>query len=192
MCILILNLFFFQFLLFTAFVACTQAIVAPLGYVRSPYGYSAPLASQIYGYGHPVAPAKVLAPEPYDAHPHYSFNYAVADPHTGDQKSQHESRDGDVVHGQYSLVEADGSRRVVDYTADPVNGFNAVVHKEPIGVAKVVSPAVTPSFAHSVYPTLGHASYPTYSHSYTPVAKLVTPTYSSYSHPAAHVHSYYH
>lgn len=28
--------------------------------------------------------------------------------------------------GQYSLVEPDGSIRTVDYTADPVNGFNAV------------------------------------------------------------------
>lgn len=31
--------------------------------------------------------------------------------------------------GQYSLVEADGSIRTVDYTADKHNGFNAVVHK---------------------------------------------------------------
>lgn len=31
--------------------------------------------------------------------------------------------------GQYSLVEPDGSIRTVDYTADKLNGFNAVVHK---------------------------------------------------------------
>lgn len=31
--------------------------------------------------------------------------------------------------GQYSLVEPDGSIRTVDYTADPVHGFNAVVSK---------------------------------------------------------------
>lgn len=49
--------------------------------------------------------------------------------HTGDVKSQHETRDGDVVKGQYSLVEPDGSIRTVDYTADKHNGFNAVVHK---------------------------------------------------------------
>lgn len=48
-------------------------------------------------------------------------------------KSQHETRDGDVVKGQYSLVEPDGSIRTVDYTADKHNGFNAVVHKtEPL------------------------------------------------------------
>lgn len=44
-------------------------------------------------------------------------------------KSQHEVRDGDVVKGQYSLVEPDGSVRTVDYTADDHNGFNAIVSK---------------------------------------------------------------
>lgn len=33
-------------------------------------------------------------------HPKYSFNYGVADHHTGDVKSQHETRDGDVVKGR--------------------------------------------------------------------------------------------
>lgn len=34
-----------------------------------------------------------------------------------------------MVKGQYSVVEADGSIRTVEYTADKHNGFNAVVHK---------------------------------------------------------------
>lgn len=63
------------------------------------------------------------------AHPKYSFKYSVNDYHTGDVKSQHEVRDGDVVKGQYSLVEPDGSVRTVEYTADKHNGFNAVVTK---------------------------------------------------------------
>lgn len=71
---------------------------------------------------------KVIVPEPV-AYPKYSFNYGIKDPHTGDIKSQSEVRDGDVVKGQYSLVEPDGSVRTVDYTADDHNGFNAVVHK---------------------------------------------------------------
>lgn len=33
------------------------------------------------------------------------------------------------ILGQYSLVEPDGSIRTVDYTADPIHGFNAVVSK---------------------------------------------------------------
>ncbi|XP_050669071.1 larval cuticle protein A2B-like [Leptidea sinapis] len=59
---------------------------------------------------------------------HYEFSYSVEDPHTGDHKSQHESREGDVVQGQYSLVQPDGVVRTVEYTADEHNGFNAVVH----------------------------------------------------------------
>lgn len=78
-----------------------------------------------------IGPHAVYAPHAIDyySHPKYAFKYGVSDPHTGDHKSQHESRDGDVVKGQYSLVEPDGSVRTVDYTADPVNGFNAVVSK---------------------------------------------------------------
>lgn len=63
------------------------------------------------------------------SHPQYAFEYGVADTSTGDIKSQHEVRDGGVVKGQYSLVEPDGSIRTVDYTADDLNGFNAVVTK---------------------------------------------------------------
>ncbi|KAG8323057.1 hypothetical protein J6590_013052 [Homalodisca vitripennis] len=66
----------------------------------------------------------------YDPHPKYKFEYGVHDSHTGDIKSQKEERDGDVVHGSYELVEADGSKRVVHYTADHHTGFNAVVHRE--------------------------------------------------------------
>lgn len=63
------------------------------------------------------------------APPKYSFKYGVNDYHTGDIKSQQESRDGDLVKGQYSLVEPDGSIRTVEYTADKHSGFNAVVRK---------------------------------------------------------------
>ncbi|KAJ8918353.1 hypothetical protein NQ315_008047, partial [Exocentrus adspersus] len=59
----------------------------------------------------------------------YEFKYGIEDPNTGDKKTQHEVRDGDVVKGQYSLVESDGSVRIVEYTADPQHGFRAVVHR---------------------------------------------------------------
>ncbi|XP_072391142.1 cuticle protein 7-like [Diabrotica undecimpunctata] len=65
----------------------------------------------------------------YYEHPKYKFNYAVHDPHTGDEKQQYEERDGDEVKGSYSLKEADGTTRIVEYKADKHNGFNAVVHK---------------------------------------------------------------
>lgn len=77
----------------------------------------------------------------YDPHPEYNFSYGVHDSLTGDAKTQQETRHGDVVEGSYSLVEADGTRRVVHYTADDVNGFNAVVEKQPAAVAvKAVAP----------------------------------------------------
>lgn len=37
-------------------------------------------------------------------------------------------------------IDADGYRRTVDYTADPVNGFNAIVNREPLGQAVAVAP----------------------------------------------------
>ncbi|KAB0800711.1 hypothetical protein PPYR_06450 [Photinus pyralis] len=79
---------------------------------------------------------------------HYSFNYAVQDETTGDFKSQRESRDGDAVHGRYTVQEPNGMERIVEYTADGVSGFNAVVsyvpsgaaHVAPLPVAKVAVP----------------------------------------------------
>lgn len=83
-----------------------------------------------------VAPAAVVDTQ-YDPAPQYAFAYNVQDALTGDAKSQHEVRDGDVVKGHYSVVEPDGTLRTVHYTADPINGFNAVVERGPIPVAAV-------------------------------------------------------
>lgn len=103
----------------------------------------------------------------FQAHPKYAFKYGVADPHTGDVKSQQESRDGDVVKGQYSLVEPDGSVRTVDYTADSVNGFNAVVSKSvptvhnaplekhvvPVSIPKAILAKREPFYQKNILPT---------------------------------------
>lgn len=78
--------------------------------------------------------------EEYDPHPQYTYGYDVKDALSGDSKTAVETRDGDLVQGQYSLNDADGYRRIVDYTSDPVNGFNAVVRREPL-VAPVVAAA---------------------------------------------------
>ncbi|KAM3962376.1 uncharacterized protein ACR2FA_003617 [Aphomia sociella] len=74
----------------------------------------------------------------YYAIPKYTYEYKIEDPHTGDNKYQHETRDGDVVKGVYSLHEADGTIRIVEYTADKHNGFNAIVRRE--GHAKHIVP----------------------------------------------------
>ncbi|XP_046622030.1 larval cuticle protein A2B-like [Neodiprion virginianus] len=96
---------------------------------------------------HPIPAGAVLTvAKPVDSHdpnPQYNYAYNVQNALTGDSKMQHEIRDGDVVRGSYSLVEPDGSLRVVDYTADPVNGFNAVVRKKPAIVKVAVTAPVT-------------------------------------------------
>lgn len=79
------------------------------------------------------------------AYPSYAYNYGVSDDLTGDVKSQHEYRDGDVVKGQYQLLEADGSVRTVDYAADDINGFNAIVSKSGLNVHALAQPILLSS-----------------------------------------------
>lgn len=74
----------------------------------------------------------------FDPHPQYKYSYDIQDSISGDSKSQFEERDGDVVRGEYSLIDADGFKRIVQYTADALNGFNAVVRRVPLGHVKTV------------------------------------------------------
>lgn len=69
----------------------------------------------------------------------YEFHYGVQDEHTGDIKSQSEERKGDVVHGRYELIDSDGYHRIVEYTADDHNGFQAIVRREPTDI-KIPAP----------------------------------------------------
>ncbi|XP_008551549.1 cuticle protein 19.8 [Microplitis demolitor] len=94
----------------------------------------------------PAAVPVLAKLDDYDPYPQYTFAYDVQDALTGDSKAQYETRNGDVVQGSYSLIEADGTRRIVDYTADPVNGFNAVVNREPaVAVAPIVAKTAIPA-----------------------------------------------
>ncbi|KAG5879933.1 hypothetical protein JTB14_008398 [Gonioctena quinquepunctata] len=65
----------------------------------------------------------------YHAPAKYHYDYAVHDLHTHDIKSQWETRNGDKVKGEYTVVEPDGSKRIVSYTSDKHTGFNAIVKK---------------------------------------------------------------
>ncbi|TKX27871.1 cuticular protein RR-2 [Spodoptera litura] len=114
---------------------------APVTHYAAPVAHYAAPVAHYDGHDSYVSDLIIFGAE--KAHPKYDFAYSVADPHTGDHKSQHESRDGDAVHGYYSLAQPDGSIRKVEYTADAHNGFNAVVHNS--------APSVHPAPVH------GHA-----------------------------------
>ncbi|XP_045470843.1 cuticle protein 7-like [Harmonia axyridis] len=121
-------------------VACVQAGLLPHSYagaghtglsiVGGAYVSGPPVSVPVGPYGSGVD---------YHSHPKYNYNYGVSDAITGDNKAQSEVRDGDVVKGSYSVVEPDGSIRVVEYAADDVSGFNAVVKK--IGPSAHAAPA---------------------------------------------------
>ncbi|CAG9762130.1 unnamed protein product [Ceutorhynchus assimilis] len=162
----------FKFVVFAAFVAVAQA------------GYVAHQPAVAYASA-PVAYAKAVVAEPA-APAHYDYGYTVSDPHTGDQKSQQETRRGDVVQGSYSLVDSDGTKRTVDYTADPHNGFNAVVHKEPAH-AHVVAPVVA---KYAAAPVVAKYSAPTVYSAPATYASYAAPTvYASHSHAAPAVYA---
>jgi Insect cuticle protein len=105
------------------------------------------VASAQYQVGHPVAQTGVYRPSGYkpaaykpasyapnyEGSSDYSFSYDVNDAQTYDVKSQSEYSKNGYVAGSYSLIDADGLRRTVDYTADDYNGFQANVRREPTG-----------------------------------------------------------
>ncbi|XP_022203732.2 cuticle protein 21 [Nilaparvata lugens] len=200
----------YKLILLAAVVAVARAGVVPVApayaapaYAHAAYAapaYAAPaykVAAPAYAAPAYAAPAyaKVAAPvayapkavvaDEYDPNPQYSYAYDIQDALTGDSKSQHESRQGDVVQGSYSLVEPDGTKRTVEYTADPHNGFNAVVHKEPAGhpvVAKVAAPVAYAAPVAKVAAPVAYAA-PAYA---APAYKVAAPAY------AAPAYAYHH
>ncbi|XP_017954720.1 cyclic nucleotide-gated cation channel beta-1 [Drosophila navojoa] len=63
----------------------------------------------------------------YVARPEYSFAYGIEDGEARVLQNRKETRNGDEVRGVYSVVDPDGTLRVVKYTADDANGFQAEV-----------------------------------------------------------------
>ncbi|XP_024221935.1 cuticle protein 21-like [Bombus impatiens] len=140
----------FKFIVFAAFVAAANAGILrePLTYApAAPLAYSAPLAYAAA----PVAKAVVAAPvakavvaktvdADFDPHPQYSYAYDVHDSLTGDAKSQQETRDGDVVQGSYSLIEADGAAPVA-YAAPAPVAYAAPVAKYAAAPLAYAAPA---------------------------------------------------
>lgn len=141
-----------------------------------------------------AAPAVAARLEEFDPLPQYRFGYNVTDALTGDYKSQEEQRNGDLVQGSYSLVDPDGTRRTVDYSADAVNGFNAVVRKEPLVAAApavVAEPAVIPAKIRAA-PVVAApvAAAPAFAPARYTAAYSAPVAYTSYAAPFARVAAY--
>lgn len=153
-------------------------VVAPI--VSAQY-VSAPIVQPVYHT--PVY--KHIEPEPYDPNPEYSYSYGVNDPSTGDNKHAQETLQNGVVQGSYSLSEPDGTVRKVTYTADKVNGFNAVVEKH--GTPKYVTPLKYVAAAPVVSKYVSAA--PIYQ---TPIAKYIAPSPIYHAPVAKYVAPVYH
>ncbi|XP_058820003.1 cuticle protein 8-like [Topomyia yanbarensis] len=139
-----------------------------------------------------------------DAPAQYQFAYDVHDDQTGDIKSQQEERNGDNVKGVYTLIDADGFRRIVEYTADEQNGFNAVVRREPLEghkVIKTVAPiakvAYAPAPVHQYQPApiqhyqpapiQHYQPAPIQHYQPAPIAKIAIPAVTKVALPVAKV-----
>jgi Insect cuticle protein len=90
----------FKFVMLVATLAAVNAgIIEP--------GWQQPAAWQ-----QPALIKKVIA---HEEPANYEFNYEVNDQHTGDIKNQWEKAQNGAVSGEYSLIDADGYRRIVSY-----------------------------------------------------------------------------
>lgn len=162
-----------------------QTYAAPVAHTQVAYGASPAIAKYVSPVAYATPVTKTIIAEP-EAPANYDFGYSVNDPHTGDIKSQQESRHGDAVQGSYSLIEADGTKRIVEYTADAHNGFNAIVHKEPATVA--VKTAV-PVVAKYAAPIAYAAPVAKVAYTASPViTKAYAPTLSYSAVPSAYYH----
>ncbi|XP_054725451.1 larval cuticle protein A2B-like [Anastrepha obliqua] len=146
----------YKFVAILAFASLASGGVIPVHDVyhhapvlhQAPANYAVPAPAYAPAAHEPVAiPVLAKQNDEYDPHPQYKYGYDVQDALSGDSKSQTEERDGDVVRGEYSLVDADGFKRVVQYTADPENGFNAVVNRVPLEQLKTVVKSVPVAYA---------------------------------------------
>ncbi|XP_022178308.1 cuticle protein 21-like [Myzus persicae] len=127
---------------YTAYTAPAAKVIATApAKIVTPPARTVPVAvapAKLVAPAVPVAKVVQVVPAQFQPDPSYTFAYQVQDQITGDSKSQEETRQGDVVKGRYSLIEPDGTRRTVDYTADPTNGFNAYVQKSDVQQAVFV------------------------------------------------------
>lgn len=146
----------FKFVTFCGLIAVASAGLLPATHYVSAPQHQAYITKEIQ----PALIKKIVHHQPQEHYEpaNYEFHYDVHDDHTGDYHSQQEKAENGAVRGSYQLHDADGYLRVVEYTADDHNGFQAVVKREPLAhhhqqqpqiVKKIYAqPAVTKIVAH--------------------------------------------
>ncbi|CAH0551450.1 unnamed protein product [Brassicogethes aeneus] len=167
-----------KIVLFATLLAATKASHLSYNHFTAPLEYNSISVPTIQRYLHQSAPivTKVLeqGPAPIYTKVHhepivapvtrthvsplvqeYDYGYSLSDPYSANHQNKVESRRGDVVTGSYSLLEADGSKRIVDYIVTPLDGFKATVRKEaPIVAAPIAEAPVLLEKQHFAAPAL--------------------------------------
>ncbi|XP_070499701.1 cuticle protein 7-like [Chironomus tepperi] len=188
----------FKFVILCATLAAVSAGVIETGWQPNPWN---PHTATV------IQPATTIVKQPAiikkvveaEAPANYEFNYEVHDTHTGDIKRQHEKAENGHISGQYSLVDPDGFRRVVSYTADDHHGFQANVQREPVDhkvlvqqpvVTKVIQPAVTKviqpaTITKVVAPAHGWQAAPAHGWQAPTVLKVQAPSHGWQPNPHA-------
>ncbi|XP_017032714.1 cuticle protein 19.8 [Drosophila kikkawai] len=166
----------------------TKAYAVPSPFVKAAVAapLPVPVAAPVVKTVAPVAvAAPVLKQVEYESSPRYDFSYGVHDSITGDIKSQVETRDGGNVVGSYSVLDADGFKRTVTYTADDINGFNAVVQREPVVAARALA---TPVAVAAPAPVAVAAPAPVAVAAPAPVAVAAPAPVASFQSPIYYPH----
>ena len=171
----------FKFIALFAIIAAASAGVLP-AYEQQAYYQQAPAA--IY------KQAAIIKQVQHEAPANYEFNYDVHDTHTGDIKQQYEKAHDGAIQGQYSLIDADGYRRIVDYTADDHHGFNANVRREPLEGHKVAQPVIVKKII--AQPAIAVQKYiaPAQQYYSAPTQYSAPSQYQQYQHSAPSYHQY--
>ncbi|XP_058975415.1 transcription initiation factor IIA subunit 1-like [Musca domestica] len=115
----------------------------------------------------------------YVAKPEYEFAYGVEDTQAHILHNRNEMRDGDAVKGVYSVVDPDGTLRVVRYTADDVNGFQAEVVKNGISAIHGQLQKDTPAPSHIPTDYNNHYGY----NRYPSLNSYSSDNYNNYQNP---------
>lgn len=114
----------FKFLALFALIAAASAIAVPQYYDN--HHYQPAVVKQF------VQPTIVKKIVEHEEPANYDFKYSIHDDQTGDLKEQHETAKDGNIEGYYTLIDADGYRRIVHYTANHEQGFIAKVERQPL------------------------------------------------------------